>query len=84
MSTLGLIGPSLMPAYKKRKLTSITNLGSWIKSKGSKKLKTDDYNKDNVGHFIIRLIAGSSHLLGGSISFLYEAKQLPYLIQLGA
>jgi hypothetical protein len=48
-----------MPAYKKRKLMSITNLGSWIKSKGSKKLKTEDYNKENVGYFVILFIAGS-------------------------
>jgi hypothetical protein len=73
-----------MPAYKKRKLTSITNLGSWIKSKGSKKLKTEGYNKENVDHFIILLIAGSSHLLGGFTSFQYAVcytKQSNFHIQ---
>jgi hypothetical protein len=53
-------GSSPMPAYKKRKLASITNLGSWIKSKGSKKLKTEDSNTENVGHLIILLIGDSS------------------------
>jgi hypothetical protein len=85
----GLIGTTPMPAYKKRKLTSITNLGSWIKSKGSKKLKIGDYNKKNIGHFIILLF---SWLFTSPrwicklpiCSLLYEAKQLPYSIQLEA
>ena len=43
-------GSSPMPAYKKRKLAPITNLRSWIKSKGSKKLQTENSNTENVGH----------------------------------
>ena len=76
-------GSSPMPAYKKRKLMAITNLGSWIKSKGLKKMKTEDCNMENVDHNVILLIADSStssrwiHKLP-MYSLLYGAKQLPY------
>ena len=38
-------------AFKKRKFSSITNLGSWIKSKVPKRSNGDDDEKENVGHF---------------------------------
>ena len=68
---------------------AITNLGSWIKSKGLKKMKSEDYNMENVDHVVILLIADSStsprwiHKLP-MYSLLYEAKQLSYSIQLRA
>jgi len=89
VSTSGLMGLITHASIQEEKAMAITNLGSWIKSKGSKKLKTEDYNTENVGHLIILLIADSStsprwiHKLP-IYSLLYEAKQLPYSIQFRA